>query len=286
MELKLNQDLIRRCNDNSQFNSGSVLEREAIGAFARFDIEFGGAEMLTEEQIAFIKRRYSEFKKLVEEAYNNQLANRAEFVPWNVAGRANYPFEKMNKKADRNMTKSLEWSEKINRFIENTRKGIKGLTPLESILEDYRNGRWKRGEVISSDDPHALEKLNAKLEYLNKYHDRMKSENKLARKEKRDRPYMPYELTNNLASIKATSKRIKEIKATKENQDIEGFVFDGGEVVANYDMNRLQIYFDEKPNENLRTDLKSNGFRWAPSQEAWQRQLTANALYAARKILI
>ena len=153
-------------------------------------------------------------------------------------------------------------------------------------MEDYRNGKWKHGEVISSDDPHAIEKLNAKLEYLNKHHDRMKAENRLARKEKRNAPYPSYELTNNLASIKATSKRIKELKTAKENQELEGFEFEGGEVTANYDMNRLQIYFDEKPDENLRSKLKSNGFRWAPCQEAWQRQLTENALYAAKRILL
>lgn len=286
MELKLNQDLIDRCNNNSQFNSGDALKSDAIKTFARFDLEFQEAEGLTEEQLAFLQRRKADFKNLVEEAYNNQLSNRANFVPWNVAGRANCPSAKMNKLADRNMEKSLEWSEKINRFIENTKREIKGLTPLESVLEDYRNGKWKHGEVISSDDPHAMEKLNAKLEYLNKHHDRMKVENRLARKEKRNPPYSSYELTNNLASIKATSKRIKELEAVKENQRLEGFEFEGGEVTADYDLNRLQIYFDEKPDENLRSELKSNGFRWAPSQEAWQRQLTENALYAAKRILM
>lgn len=33
---------------------------------------------------------------------------------------------------------------------------------------------------------------------------------------------------------------------------------------------------------NMKQVLKSRGFRWAPSQGAWQRQLTDNAIYAAK----
>lgn len=44
--------------------------------------------------------------------------------------------------------------------------------------------------------------------------------------------------------------------------------------------NRLQIYFDDKPDPNTRAELKSSGFRWLPSVGAWQRQLNDNAIYA------
>ena len=43
---------------------------------------------------------------------------------------------------------------------------------------------------------------------------------------------------------------------------------------ANTEANRLQIFFDEKPDAATREELKSNGFRWSPKAEAWQRQLT------------
>lgn len=48
--------------------------------------------------------------------------------------------------------------------------------------------------------------------------------------------------------------------------------------------NRLQIIFDDKPDADMRSELKSEGFRWAPSQGAWQRQLTDNAFRAIRRI--
>ena len=57
------------------------------------------------------------------------------------------------------------------------------------------------------------------------------------------------------------------------------------EIVRNAEENRLQILFDEIPDADTRDALKSNGFRWSPRNKAWQRQLTQNAEYAARRVL-
>ena len=46
----------------------------------------------------------------------------------------------------------------------------------------------------------------------------------------------------------------------------------------------MQLIFDEKPSEEQRSKLKSWGFRWSPSNKAWQRQLNGNAIYAAGQI--
>ena len=48
--------------------------------------------------------------------------------------------------------------------------------------------------------------------------------------------------------------------------------------------NRIQIFFDEKPEGDIRQELKSNGFKWAPSKNAWQRQLNENGIRALRYI--
>ena len=58
----------------------------------------------------------------------------------------------------------------------------------------------------------------------------------------------------------------------------------GGKVEANREDNRLQIYFEEKPDEKTRETLKENGFRWSPKAGAWQRQLNDNAIYAADRL--
>ena len=78
-------------------------------------------------------------------------------------------------------------------------------------------------------------------------------------------------------------------KANRELTDKQeigytGWLFDGGEVVANPDLNRLQIFFTKKPSEELRQELKGRGFHWARSEGAWQRQLTKNSVYSASRI--
>ena len=79
-------------------------------------------------------------------------------------------------------------------------------------------------------------------------------------------------------------KALDKLEAAKD-APAESLRFDGGEVIRNAEVNRLQIKFDQKPSADLIRQLKENGFRWAPSAACWQRQLTANAIRAARRVL-
>jgi len=92
-------------------------------------------------------------------------------------------------------------------------------------------------------------------------------------------PFASYDLTNNNSQIKRLREKLAEV-----SRGFAGWEFDGGRAEANKEMDRLQLFFDEKPNESQRAQLKSNGFKWAPSQDAWQRQLTDNAIYAAGRL--
>jgi len=159
-------------------------------------------------------------------------------------------------------------------------------------------------------DPQAVEKLEAKLATLEKHQEMMKAANAAIRMKdpakgdaklaelgytpediaKLRAPdfcgrigYPAYELQNNNANIRRIRGRIAELKKRTENTP-EGWEFDGGRVVVNTAENRLQIIFDGKPDADIRTELKGEGFRWAPSQGAWQRQLTDNAMRAARRL--
>lgn len=76
-------------------------------------------------------------------------------------------------------------------------------------------------------------------------------------------------------------QKIQEIRE-REKRELE---FDGGTVVWNYEADRLQILFDNIPDDQKRRELKSSGFKWSPKNQAWQRQLTQNAVYAAKRIL-
>ncbi|MEE1350511.1 MAG: hypothetical protein UHM23_00420 [Clostridia bacterium] len=163
--------------------------------------------------------------------------------------------------------------------------------------------------VIHSDDPQALEKLQNKLAECEKSQEFMKKVNNYYRKngtvkgcegvadstaQKLDEsmknayswetaPFPSYKLQNNNQEIRRLKARIEELSKNKDLGFV-GWKFVGGEAIANEGNNRLQLIFDEKPSEEQRGILKAHGFKWAPSEGAWQRQLNSNAIYSASRI--
>lgn len=92
-----------------------------------------------------------------------------------------------------------------------------------------------------------------------------------------------YALQNNNANIHRVEERLKSLKAVKEKGTKET-EFELFKVVENVEAMRLQIIFDEKPEADVRAVLKKNGFKWAPSQGAWQRMLNPAGKYALNRV--
>lgn len=162
---------------------------------------------------------------------------------------------------------------------------------------------------ISADDPAAVDKLKAKLRDLEALQDKMKAVNAYYRKhgtldgcpqlpaeevEKlragmarswraQPKPYESYLLTNNSASVRQVKARIEELTRQAESPYV-GWEFDGGEVKVDQAANRLQVFFDSKPDRETCSAMRHGGFRWAPSVGAWQRQLNDNAIRAADQL--
>ena len=175
---------------------------------------------------------------------------------------------------------------------------------IEKLLDKIRS--TGRGG-ISADDDLAVEKLTKKLEGMESQQAMMKAVNAYYRKHKTlegcpeltaERvgkvkasmsqdwrqdpvPFPSYLLTNNNANIRRVRQRIEELSHKAE---FVGWTFPGGEAKVNEAENRLQLIFVEKPDADTRQALKSEGFKWAPSQGAWQRQLNQNAIRAAARL--
>jgi len=175
---------------------------------------------------------------------------------------------------------------------------------IEKLLDKIRS--TGRGG-ISADNDLAVEKLTKKLEGMESHQAMMKAVNAYYRKHKtlegcpeltaeqvekvkaamsqdwcKDPvPFPSYLLTNNNANIRRVRQRIEELSHKAE---FVGWTFPGGEAKVNEAENRLQLIFADKPDVDTRQALKSEGFKWAPSQGAWQRQLNQNAIRAAARL--
>lgn len=85
-----------------------------------------------------------------------------------------------------------------------------------------------------------------------------------------------------LADIAELNKEKLSDKSEKESTEV---AFKGGKVVNNFQENRIQLIFDEKPSSELISQLKHSAFKWSPRFGAWQRQMTSNAVYAVKHFL-
>jgi len=95
--------------------------------------------------------------------------------------------------------------------------------------------------------------------------------------------FASFRLTNNNATIKRLHERLAELQKRDAAEDTET-MFDGLRIVENTEADRIQLFFDGKPEQHIVDALKSRGFHWSPSIKAWQRQLTDNARRAADEV--
>lgn len=201
-----------------------------------------------------------------------------------ISGPANFPVKKKQRQVD-------AW-QRNQEFYQKTQKILK---KIENILFGREN--------IKSNDEKAIEKLEEKLEDLENMQKRMKDANKAIRMKDtetgndslREMGYSEYEiknlrepdlcgrtgypsylLSNNNANINRIRKRIENLKIIKESGNSEQ-VYKTFKVLKNTEAMRYQIIFNDKPDADVRDILKFNGFKWSPSQGAWQRQITVSS---------
>ena len=165
----------------------------------------------------------------------------------------------------------------------------------------------KSNDAISSDDPNALEKLQAKLESLERAADFMKKANVFIRKKNRDGfltlpmaseemwaeltsgrfgsiGFEHFKFSNNSAERRRIKRRMEMLKSQKQRPAIDK-VINGVRLFENREAGRLQLLFDGKPSKETIAKLKQGGFRWSPSQGAWQRHINQGAYNVAKHLL-
>lgn len=160
-----------------------------------------------------------------------------------------------------------------------------------------------------------VERLQSKLEDLQKAQEMMKAANKiirdrkLAEVEKVDElvalgfpedaalrimdpkhgwwgaGFAPFELSNNNARIKDTEAKIARHTAMASQED-ESTEYPWGTFRADYSDERYRFIFDQIPDEEVRKLLKDHGFKWSRRNNAWQRQITVNSKYVVHHIIL
>lgn len=260
------------------------------------DKAYNLADKVAEKRPDEAERAYrlaERYSKKMAEYYNRESSIGMMCPSIMISGAGNFPVKKKERQV-------AAWA-RNREFFEYVQK-IRG--KIENILYGK--------EIIKSSDERVVEKLEEKLEDLKDTQEHMKAVNKALRMKDTEAGndllremgyseedinelrtpdyigrigYPPYLLTNNNQNIHRIEGRLKQIKEVKEKGDSEQDYSDLGFVLKeNAEIMRLQIIFDGKPEADVRSILKKNGFKWAPSQGAWQRMLNSAGKYAFKRV--
>ena len=213
-----------------------------------------------------------------------------------ITGPSNFPVERMRKRnatVDKRLNELLDWRKRSLKAIER------------------HMGIGPGADIIHSTDKEAPAKLREKIDKLRDVQEQMKKANKEWRRTKGDvdamdvgdtmkarvrewaesknstkgsQPFPGYALRNNNAKLRSAERRLAVVESQQARPGSEA-AFDGGRVVDDADAGRVRVYFDAKPDAEVRGKLKKSGFRWARSAGAWQRKRTPQALEVAREIV-
>lgn len=203
-----------------------------------------------------------------------------------------------SERADRN------YRQKISNTFEKSFEASSKVEYYEEKAKAIENNK-----SIFSDDPNAVEKLQTKIEKLEKLQTFMKEANKYIRKKDKDSflklegttekvwihlntpdcfgglGFASYELTNNNANIKRLKVRLSQLLKV---QDVptKSEMIKGVQFIKNTEANRVQLIFKAKPSDTVRNTLsKTYNFRWCRSESAWQRHLNSAGISAATRFL-
>lgn len=189
-----------------------------------------------------------------------------------------------------------------------TRRGVQAAA-LAARLRDRAAAVGTAG--VSSDDPEAPDKLRERIAALERRQAGMKAVNAAIRQggtadeqvarlvalglsdataRKALQPdyagrigVAAYALSNNAANIRRLKARLAELERTAGDTTTEEVV-GAVRIVDHVEANRVQVIFPGKPAAEVRAALKGAGFRWTPSEHAWQRQRSNAARYHAKQV--
>lgn len=276
---------------------------ERLNRFAAFVVELGddanaSASFNPNDEVELFSRKHIGLTRAFWSAESRCLN-------WFITGPANFPKarnEKRQATADRRRAEISEHEQKARKAARARALPFGG-----------------DGDPIRSNDPEAVQKIEAKIAYLSGAIDSAKAANRIIRRMENAgaeeseivkavvaetsttaeiaaraivlQPWQTrrgYDTSLDRAEIRRLKGRLASLRQAKErgtqSQTVEtaGLAF---EIRENADIARLQLVFPGKPDAETRSLLKANGFRWSPRETAWQRHLNEAGRWAAKRVV-
>jgi hypothetical protein len=293
-------DLAQQAHAGTSFTPETRGEQERASYAATLVRDFENLSRYanTDEKKTQLEHEFARYRAGYKQRVIAHLSARSRCLSPMITGPSNFPTrrnEKLNNVADRRLQELVEFRERALAAIR------RALTPeLRPVM---------------AGDSDAVERLKAKIAAAEELQQRMKAANAAIRKyakagaeaqtaalvalgltkanaEELLKPdfagrigFADFELQNNNANIRRMKKRLEQISAAKAEATTEVAGDDGVSLEDCPAENRIRIRFPGKPASDVRTDLKANGFRWAPTLGCWQAYRNHHSLAYAQRFV-
>lgn len=242
----------------------------------------------TESDIDIIDVEMVGFQKRYAEKYTAKLSARASCMSTMIAGSTNFPTrrnEKATNAYEKRFDEMMTWR---GRAVNAITKKVKD----NQIAEAGGEIEVMKAKIASAEGAQNVMKVcnkivRKKLTDDEKAHlivDKFGFKDSTAEQIIINRGYKSWQLSNNNANIKRMKTRVIEMQ-TRDDTPTSEIEFSSGTIIDNCEDDRVQIFFDEKPGDEMIAKLRRSGWHWKRSIEAWQRKRTANAMASAKQIL-
>lgn len=280
----ISQQTAERAFNGTSFSPdrrGESLRREYANDLASFQSVL--EKYMKGEDEDKIDEEFERFRSGLKQRYLAYCSSHSRCMSAFIVGPARFPSARMQKYSGWADNKMRE----ISSFIERAEKSIK--------RRYYKDPK----APIKSSDPDAVERLEAKIASYREWQETMKAANAIIRKAKGDEEkaragllkmgiseqnaaqmltpdycgrigFPSWQLSNNLAEIKRLESRLVKVKKAQETAPEEIETKSGIRIEKCPQDNRIRIHFPGKPEEEIRTLLKTYGFRWSPRLGVWQ----------------
>lgn len=252
----------------------------------------------TPEQRALAEAEFQSFKDGFTRRFGDWLAARGRVVSSAIAGPSKFPVERNQKRLDVEQRRMQEMQDFREKAVRAALAKIRDARTDEQVADDEfarlkkavasTIGALKSIKAGESGDPALFRSsLAGKLRrsWGNGNVEAVKKALDLVNRLQAEHKVTVFSPRNSIWDLR--HERAPEPATAEPGAEGEQVVLERGDVqvIRNFDEDRVQIVFPGKPAEAIRADLRAEGWNWSPSNGAWQRKLTENAVYSARRIV-
>lgn len=292
----INKTLADRSHMGTSFDPEKRAEQEISGFVQDVQNVYDNLKRYakTPAQKALLIEEMQKFQAGYAQKYNEKLAAHGRTISSFITGGSKFPTrraEKANASYDKRFQEMLDWKDRAEKTIIRKLKGeaieeaggevpllekkLKDLEKLQEMMVEANKIIRKKVELGIEGD--------SKLKQLVSLGFSEQRARELLTEDFAGRKGFSYHLQNNNQEIHRLRDRIAQLQR-KEVTETREFEFTDGHILDNQEDDRVQIFFDQKPSQDIISKLKGEGWHWSPSIGAWQRKRTEYALMSANRI--